>query len=272
LGRSPGFGRGARFPGKCRIKELRAGTIQAYNDWHFNDWCARIPGAFQLRLGDACRYGDVRLGVFAELKRFAETWGGHCHSPFPGQTPRDRFARPGITAGVGSLGVAACGTTAVLYAVHIGSPDQFGRTHPGRIPARPPWITSMPMSIRQGEGRWAVRGFWEAITRAYDGHCPKAASVWISVVSRAGTTSRYGQHQRLDAYQFRQGESPATFRPSCLTCFHSEDEFGLRHRARDIGREIICLEGADYPPRCFPGPSPQERVAGHRFAAVGDIR
>ena len=44
FGSFPGFA-GARFQ-KMQDKDLALATIQAYNDWHFHDWCGKHPGRF----------------------------------------------------------------------------------------------------------------------------------------------------------------------------------------------------------------------------------
>jgi predicted TIM-barrel fold metal-dependent hydrolase len=256
FGSFPGFA-GARFQ-KMQDKELALATIQAYNDWHFHDWCGTYPGRF-IPLAMLPLW-DVRLAV-AELKRMCELG---CHAiTFPDNP--SLIGLPSLhNAGWDPLW-AACEDNAVVICCHIGSAGNS--PYPSDESPIDAWITSMPMSIANAAADWLFAGFWKRYPRLRMA-LSEGGIGWIPYfLERADFT--YGQHSAWTHTNFGKEKPSDIFRRHVLTCF-IDDEFGLRNR-QDIGIDIICWE-ADYPHSDASWPQSPERLwQGIRSLPSGDI-
>jgi len=231
FGSFPGFA-GARFQ-KMQDKDLALATIEAYNDWHFHDWCGRHPGRF-IPLAMLPLW-DVGLAV-AELKRMSRLG---CHAVTFPENP-SLIGLPSLhNAGWEPLW-AACEEHAMVLCCHIGSAGNA--PYPSDESPIDAWITAMPISIANAAADWLFAGFW----KRYPGlrmALSEGGIGWIPYfLERADFT--YGQHRAWTHTDFGKEKPSDVFRRHVITCF-IDDEFGVRNR-QDIGIDTICWE-ADYP-------------------------
>jgi predicted TIM-barrel fold metal-dependent hydrolase len=256
FGSFPGFA-GARFQ-KMQDKELALATIQAYNDWHFHDWCGTYPGRF-IPLAMLPLW-DVRLAV-AELERMCKLG---CHAiTFPDNP--SLIGLPSLHNGGWSPLWAACEDNAVVICCHIGSAGNA--PYPSDESPIDAWITAMPISIANAAADWLFASFWKSHPRLRMA-LSEGGIGWIPYfLERADFT--YGQHSAWTHTNFGKEKPSDIFRRHVLTCF-IDDEFGLRNR-QDIGIDIICWE-ADYPHSDATWPnSPEHLWRGIRSLPSGDI-
>lgn len=231
FGSFPGFA-GSRFQ-KMKDKELALATIQAYNDWHFHDWCGKHPGRF-IPLGMLPLW-DVKLAV-DEVRRLVALG---CHAiTFPDNP--SMIGLPSLHNECWEPLWAVCEQNAVVICCHIGSGGNA--PYPSDESPIDAWITSMPISIANAAADWLFASFW----RRYPGlrmALSEGGIGWIPyLLERADFT--YQQHSAWTRANFGKEKPSDVFRRHIITCF-IDDEFGLRNR-QDIGIDMIMWE-ADYP-------------------------
>jgi predicted TIM-barrel fold metal-dependent hydrolase len=256
FGSFPGFA-GARFQ-KIQDKDLALAVIQAYNDWHFHDWCGKYPERF-IPLAMLPLW-DVGLAV-AELERMSKLG---CHAiTFP-ENP-SLIGLPSLHNEGWHPLWAACERNAVVICCHIGSAGNA--PYPSDESPIDAWITSMPISIANAAADWLFASFWKRYPRLRMA-LSEGGIGWIPYfLERADFT--YGQHSAWTRTDFGKEKPSDVFRRHVITCF-IDDEFGLRNR-QDIGIDIICWE-ADYPHSDATWPnSPENLWKGVRSLPSGDI-
>jgi predicted TIM-barrel fold metal-dependent hydrolase len=111
----PSFtGMGGSFFANCPDKDLAYACLQAYNDWHIDEWCAGAPGRFiPLPL---CALWSPELAA-QEVRRVARkgvTAIAFCEAP-------DSFGFPSIHSGAWDPFFAACQDEDITIAIHIAS-------------------------------------------------------------------------------------------------------------------------------------------------------
>ncbi len=215
---------------KDRKTALR--MIQAYNDWHIDEWCAAYPGRMiplaLIPLWDA--------GLAAEEVRRVAKKG--CHAiAFP-----DNPAAKGFDSVHDESWYPlwqACNENRVVINCHIGT----GSTPPHASDKTPinAWITVMPMSVSNAAADWlhmeALHQFSDLKIALSEGSIG-----WIPyLLERA----EFSNEQHIWTRMNWHGRTPSqVFRDHFLCCF-LVDKFGLKNY-EDIGEDIIMYEN-DYP-------------------------
>ncbi len=217
----------------AKDKTLTNRVVQAYNDWHIDEWCGGAPGRF-IPLAIVPLW-DVDL-VVAEVKRVAAKG---CHTiSFPDNPAAKGL--PSIHSPYWAPLWKACAEHRIVISTHIGTGSE-----PPFASAESPiaaWITSMPMAISNSAADWiylsALQEYPELKISLAEGGVG-----WIPyLLERADFT-----HKHHGAWTNSQlgGKLPSeVFREHFITCF-IDDKFGLANRDW-IGIDRICYE-CDYP-------------------------
>ncbi len=227
--------------------EFSVALVQAYNDWHIDEWCAAHPGRFiPMALP---MIWDAELCA-AEVRRVSKKG---CHSLTFTENPaalgypsfHDPFWNP--------LWEALIETNTVL-SIHLGSSGQL--TFPA--PDSPPdvMITLQPMNIQSA----AADLLWSRTLKEYKDlriALSEGGTGWIPYfLERADRT--YEMHSTWTGQDFG-GELPSdVFRRHFLTCFIS-DTTGVQQR-HSIGIDNISWE-CDYPHSDSMWPTAPEQLA-----------
>lgn len=227
----PGFAGNLFHQAKDKKAALR--VIQAYNDWHIDEWSGTHPGRMiplaLLPIWDGKLAAD-------EVRRVAAKG---CHAiSFPDNPSLHGF--PSIHHEHWDALWKACADESVVINCHIGT----GAQPPHSSPETPidAWITAFPMSIANSAADWLYGEFFLqypnlklALTEGGVGWVPY-------FLERVNVT--YHHHSPWTHSKFG-GKLPAeVFREHFLTCFLI-DEHGLRSRD-EVGIHTIMFE-CDYP-------------------------
>jgi predicted TIM-barrel fold metal-dependent hydrolase len=208
-------------------------VLQAYNDWHIDEWCGAHPGRF-IPLA-VLPLWDAEASV-AEIRRVV---GKGCRAVSFPDNPAIR-GLPSIHDKCWEPLWAVCNDEEVVLNCHIGS----GFTPPHPSPESPieAWITGMPISISLSAADWITL---DAFTRY-----PKLKMAlaeggigWVPyLLERADFTN---EHHREWTHKSYGGKKPSdVFREHVIVCF-IDDRVGLKNRDA-IGVDHICIE-VDYP-------------------------
>ena len=208
-------------------------VLQAYNDWHIDEWCGAHPTRF-IPLAVVPMW-DVQLTV-QEIERVLAKG---CRAITFSSSP-SVLGLPGIHNPVWEPLWEICDREGVVINCHIGS----GYAPPAPGPESPieAWITSMPMSISVGAADWITL---EAFTRYPNLKMAlsEGGIGWIPyLLERADFTNRH--HGAWTNKSYGDKKPSDVFREHILTCF-IEDDAGLANRHL-IGVDNITLE-IDYP-------------------------
>lgn len=103
--------------------ELAKALVEAYNDWHIEDWCGTYPGRF-IPLALPMMW-DPEL-MAAEVRRVADKG---CHAVTFSENPVP-LGHPSIHSGHWDPFFAACEDVGTVVCVHIGSSSQMAITAP----------------------------------------------------------------------------------------------------------------------------------------------
>jgi predicted TIM-barrel fold metal-dependent hydrolase len=227
----PGFS--GRLFAACEDKELALAVLQAYNDWHIDDWCGSHPGRFIPMALPVLWDPDLAA---AEVRRVSEK-GVHSIT----------FTENPATLGYPSfhsehwdpLWKAVCDTD-VVVSIHLGSSGKLAVTAPDA--PMDVMITLQPMNICAA----AADLLWSRVIKEYPGikfALSEGGTGWIPYfLDRLDRT--YDMHHLWTGQDFK-GKTPSeVFREHFLTCFIA-DKVGvvLRHM---IGIDNIAWE-CDYP-------------------------
>jgi predicted TIM-barrel fold metal-dependent hydrolase len=245
----PSFaGLAGTFFASCKDKELAYACLQAYNDWHIDEWCASHPGRF-IPLPLCCIW-DPELAA-REVHRVARK--GATAITFSEDTAA--LGYPSIHTGAWDPFFAACVEERMVVAIHIASgmtggtidpnvPIEVGSTLPcwNALPcaANLLWSKSLrkfpdlKIALSEGGTSW-IPGFLDRMERQYN------VQKWVG--------SDLG------------GLTPTEmFRRHFLACFIC-DPSGLLLRDR-IGIDNIAYE-VDYPHSDCTWPKSPEEVWEH---------
>ena len=207
--------------------------VQAYNDWHIDEWCAAYPGRFipmaLPAIWDPQACAD-------EVRRVAAKG---CRSLTFSENPAVMGYPSFHSEHWDPLWRALCDTGTVLN-VHIGS---SGRLAVPAVDAPPDvMITLQPMNIVSA----AADLLWSRVIKQYPEiriALSEGGTGWIPYfLERVDRT--YEMHSAWTMQDFGGKLPSEVFREHFLTCFIS-DPMGVRLR-HDIGIDNICWE-CDYP-------------------------
>ena len=213
--------------------EFSVALVQAYNDWHIDEWCGAYPARFipmaipVIWDAEECAKEVRRVakkGVHALT--FTENPAAMGYPSF-----HNEYWNP--------LWKALCDTNTVMN-VHIGSSGRLAITAPDA--PMDVMITLQPMNIVQA----AADLLWSKPIKEYPGlkvALSEGGTGWIPYfLERADRT--YEMHSTWTHQDFKGKLPSEVFREHFLTCFIS-DKVGVALRNM-IGIDNICWE-ADYP-------------------------
>jgi len=233
------FGSFTQFDGFtfCRVKDraLALRVLQAYNDWHIEDWCGAYPGRF-IPLAYIPMW-DVDLCV-AEIKRVVAKG---CHAiSFPDNPAAPAKGLPSIHDAYWEPLWQVCNDLNVVINCHIGTGSE-----PPHASMKSPinaWITAMPISIANAAADWlhlAALGRYPNLKISLS----EGGIGWIPYFLERATFT-WEHHKAWTGVNFGGKTPTEVFREHFLTCF-IDDKFGVKNY-QDIGEDNIAYE-CDYP-------------------------
>jgi len=231
--------------------DLSLALVQAYNDWHIDEWCGAYPGRFIPMAIPAI--WDAELTA-AEVRRVAAKG---CHSLSFTENPA-ALGYPSFHSDYWDPLWRAVSDTGTVVSIHLGSSGRLS------IPAvdSPPdvMITLQPMNICQA----AADLLWSRVLKQFPDiriALSEGGTGWIPYfLDRLDRT--YDMHHAWTQQDFGGRLPSEVFREHFLTCFISDD-VGVELREK-IGIDNICWE-ADYPHSDSMWPSAPEEL-GEVFA------
>jgi predicted TIM-barrel fold metal-dependent hydrolase len=241
----PGFS--GRLFAACEDKELALAVLQAYNDWHIDEWCGSYPGRF-IPMALPVLW-DPELAA-AEVRRVAAKG---CHSVTFTENPFTLGYPSFHAAHWDPLWRAVC-DEGVVVSIHLGSSGQLAVTAPD-APVDV-MITLQPMNICQA----AADLVWSRIPKEFPDirfALSEGGTGWIPYfLDRLDRT--YDMHRLWTGQDFGSRLPSDVFREHFLTCFIA-DPVGLELRHL-IGLDNIAWE-CDYPHSDSSWPEAPEELA-----------
>ena len=236
-------------------KDLALATVQAYNDWHIDEWCGSYPGRF-IPMALPVLW-DPELSA-AEVRRVARKG---CHSL--------TFTENPATLGLPSFHDPhwdplwrALVDEGTILNVHLGSSGQLTVTAPDA--PIDVMITLQPINICQA----AADLVWSRVFKEFPDlrvALSEGGTGWIPYfLDRLDRT--YDMHRAWTGQDFGGRLPSDVFREHILTCFIA-DPVGLKLRD-DIGVDNMCWE-QDYPHSDSSWPKAPEEFT--RVAAQFDV-
>jgi predicted TIM-barrel fold metal-dependent hydrolase len=231
------FGNSIAFNGKtfhaAVDKKLALRHLQAYNDWHIEEWCGAYPGRFI-----PCAIlptWDMNATV-AEIRRVSAKG---CNAVFFNENPTVQ-GLPSIHNEYWKPFFKAINDTDTTIALHIGSGNPA--PHASKETPIDAWITTMPMSIAMGAADWlslqALQDYPKMRIALSEGSIG-----WVPYfLERADFT--HWRHGTWTNSIFKKQKPSEVFKQHFLNCF-IVDDFGLRN-LKDIGEDMVAYE-CDYP-------------------------
>ena len=230
-------------------KDLALAVLQAYNDWHVEEWAGAHPGRF-IPLA-VIPYWDPEL-MAAEVRRVhakgvrAVTWS---------ENP-EKLGVPSFHNEHWDPFWKACDELGMVICLHIGSSSAV------KLPSvEAPFTTMMnlqPTAVMDT----AADLLWSRVIREYPNirfALSEGSIGWIPyLLERADYV--FEHHSRWTGSDFGGKLPSEVFREHFLACF-IEDAAGLRLLDL-IGSDIVCLE-VDYPHSDSTWPHSPERLARH---------
>jgi len=241
----PGFS--GRLFAATGDKDLALAVLQAYNDWHVEEWCGAYPGRF-IPMALPVLW-DAELAA-AEVRRLAAK-GVHSvtFTENPSTLGFPSFHDPSWDP----FWSALCDEGVVL-SIHLGSSGQLAVTSPDA--PIDVMITLQPMNICSA----AADLLWSRVIKEFPQiriALSEGGTGWIPYfLDRVDRT--YDMHHLWSGQDFGDRRPSDVFREHFLTCFIS-DPVGIRLR-HDIGIDNIAWE-CDYPHSDSSWPRAPEELA-----------
>ncbi|MFT3965538.1 MAG: amidohydrolase family protein [Sphingobium sp.] len=214
-------------------KALATRHMQAYNDWHVDEWCAAYPGRF-IPCGILPTYDmDATL---AELKRLSDKG---CYTVSINENPTVQ-GLPSIHNEYWQPFWRAINDLDMTIALHIGG----GNPAPHASMETPieAWITTMPMSISTGASDWlqlqALHDYPDMRIALSEGGIG-----WVPYFLERADFSN-SRHKAWTNSVHTDTKPSDVFKRHFLNCF-IDDAFGLQN-IQYIGEDMIAYE-CDYP-------------------------
>jgi len=243
------------FFGQSTDLGLASTMLQAYNDWHIDEWCGAYPGRFipmaMLPTWDINR-------VVEEVKRVVKKG---CHAVAFSDNPALK-GLPSIHNAYWEPLWKVCADNKVVLNCHIGT--GASAAHASMESPIDAWITGMPMSIANSASDWlqlnALQRYPDLKVALSEGGIG-----WVPYfLERADFT--FEHHHEWTHTDFGGRKPSDVFREHFITCF-IDDKHGVKNR-EDIGVDIICYE-CDYPHSDTLWPEAPEYLMGN-FAGCSD--
>jgi len=236
-----------RVFGASADKDLALAVLQAYNDWHIEEWCGGAPGRFipmaitPLWDAEACA---------AEIRRVAAKG---CHSITFTENPAALGFDSFHNASWDPVWEAVCEND-IVVSIHLGSSGQLAITAPDA--PIDVMITLQPMNICQA----AADLLWSRVFKTFPDikfALSEGGIGWIPYfLDRLDRT--YDMHHLWTGQEFGDRMPSDVFREHFLTCFIA-DPVGVKLR-HDIGIDNIAWE-CDYPHSDSSWPEAPEELA-----------
>jgi predicted TIM-barrel fold metal-dependent hydrolase len=222
-----GFFRGARD------KKLSHIMVQAYNDWHIDEWCGAYPGRFIPMA--ILPIWDVALMV-EEIERVVKKG---CHAVSFSDNPNAK-GLPSIHNPVWEPFWKACAENNVIINCHIGTGT--GSPHSSMESPIGAWLVTCQISVAPSAADWlqlsALQRYPSLKIALSEGGIG-----WIPYfLERADFT--YDHHKMWTNADYGGKLPSEVFKEHFITCF-IDDKFGVKNRDA-IGVDMICYE-CDYP-------------------------
>ena len=231
------FGNSIGFDGqtfhKAADKTLALRHLQAWNDWHYNEWCMKYPGRF-IPLGILPTW-DMGATV-AELHRLSRM-GFHNIVMNENPTVQDL---PSIHNDYWKPFFKGLADTNMAAALHIGS----GNPAPHSSMESPieAWITTMPLSVAQGLADWAQL---KALHDYPDLRIviSEGSIGWVPYLMERADFSN-NRHKAWTRSLFQNIKPSDVIRRHFMHCF-MHDPYGLKN-LKEVGEDMVAFE-VDYP-------------------------
>jgi predicted TIM-barrel fold metal-dependent hydrolase len=235
-------------------KESALAILQAYNDWHIDDWCGTYPGRFiPLALPPIW---DPEL-MAAEVRRVAAKG---CHAVSFSENP-EKLKLPSLHNAHWDPFWAACVDEGTIVCLHIGSSSSLVVTSveaPIDV-----LITLQPINIVQA----AADLMWSPVLRKFPAlkiALSEGGIGWIPYfLDRLDWI--YTRHHQWTGQDFGGALPSQVFRERIVTCF-IDDPTGVAVLDR-VGVDTVCWE-ADYPHSDSTWPTSPEML-GKSLEAAG---
>lgn len=227
----PGFS-GQRFQ-NIADKGASLAAIQAYNDWHLEDWCNAAPGRFIPLM--IIPWWDPQAAA-AEIKRMSAR-GVHALTLSDNPTVH---GYPSIHNDHWDPIWKACADNNVVICCHIGTGVKA--QHASDESPIDAWITSMPISIANSAADWLWAPMWKKYPNLRMA-LSEGGIGWIPYfLERANFT--HNHHKAWTNSNFN-GMNPSDFFDKHIITCYIEDAFGLQNLDA-INVDMVTWE-CDYP-------------------------
>jgi predicted TIM-barrel fold metal-dependent hydrolase len=214
-------------------KDVALAMVQAYNDWHIDEWCGSHPGRFIPCALPAIWDPDV---MAAEVQRVAKKG---CHALTFSENP-SKLGWPSIHSDHWDPVWKACSDEAVVVCMHIGSSSQLTITSPDA--PMDVMITLQPMNIVQA----AADLVWSRMLRKFPDikiALSEGGIGWIPYFLER-IDYNYDRHHAWTGQDFGKKLPSEVFNEHVLTCF-IDDKFGVASLDA-LDKDMVTWE-CDYP-------------------------
>jgi predicted TIM-barrel fold metal-dependent hydrolase len=238
-------------------KDVALAMVQAYNDWHIEDWCGTHPGRFIPCVLPAIWDPEVAA---AEVRRTAAKGA---HAVTFSENP-SKLGWPSLHSDEWDPFWQACCDEQVVVCMHIGSSSQLVITAPDApIDCL---ITLTPMNIVQA----AADLVWSRVLRRYPDirfALSEGGIGWIPYFLER-LDYQYRQHHTWTGQDFGDRMPSEVFKEHVLTCF-IDDRFGVANRGW-LDMDKVMWE-CDYPHSDSTWPFSPEQIWEHFTAIEGGV-
>jgi predicted TIM-barrel fold metal-dependent hydrolase len=228
-------------------KDVALAMVQAYNDWHIDDWCGTYPGRFIPCVLPAIWDPEV---CAAEVRRCAAKGA---HAVTFSENP-SKLGWPSVHSDHWDPLWTACSDEDVVVCMHIGSSSQLVITAPDApIDCL---ITLTPMNIVQA----AADLVWSQVLRRFprlNVALSEGGIGWIPYFLER-VDYGYERHHRWTGQDFGDRRPSEVFSEHIITCF-IDDHFGVASRDF-LNMDRVCWE-CDYPHSDSTWPTAPETLA-----------
>jgi len=228
------------FPGFCgqlfartKDKDVALAMIQAYNDWHIDQWCSSYPGRF-IPCPLPAIWDPETLA--AEIRRTAAKGA---HAVTFSENP-SKLGWPSFHSDHWDPFWKACSEEQVVVCLHIGSSSELVITAPDA--PMDVLITLTPMNIVQA----AADLVWSPVLRKFPNlrfALSEGGIGWIPYLLER-LDYNYQRHHYWTGQDFGNRLPSELFNEHVITCF-IDDHFGIASRAC-LDMDKVCWE-CDYP-------------------------